>query len=436
MTKLTALFFSRASIILAITFFAKGINSFTPSVFNRQLGSCLLRSGPWNTKDLLAGSKDASSSVLCRYGTASQSESTASAPNKENLEQSVEQLKKVLRKEYASFFDPMEREYYANDVQFIDPLNDLEGVDQYQQNVDMLASRTLLGKILFRDAGIVLHSVTGGDITTQPGGSLQVSNIVTRWTLRMTMKVLPWAPTARFTGISEYSVKPGGPKGVQVTCQNDYWDSINLMKGGEYRQVDRAKALGDFLQQIKPQDFSAPAAAPELPYQLLRRGDGYEVRRYPSFTSVSLEYQRRDEALQSLGGFCSGLSPLGPALILVEEDKDRKTMTWPLSFAPPGAKCASMPALAAERLKDWQECSLDTVPEQVVAVRIFSDASVPPVVRRATKELRECLKRDGLTGDSSVSSSDLLFAQYDAVYSMGKRRGEVWIPLEDGAHPW
>ena len=58
-----------------------------------------------------------------------------------------------------------------------------------------------------------------------------------------------------------------------------------------------------------------------------------------------------------------------------------------------------------------------------------------PVVRKADRLLREALDRDGLKVETD-SKSRVAFAQYDAIYSMGKRRGEVWIELEDGAHPW
>jgi hypothetical protein len=45
------------------------------------------------------------------------------------------------------------------------------------------------------------------------------------------------------------------------------------------------------------------------------------------------------------------------------------------------------------------------------------------------------LQRDGL--DASLESEDRVqFAQYDAIFSLGKRCGEVWIPLADGGHPW
>lgn len=74
---------------------------------------------------------------------------------------------------------------------------------------------------------------------------------------------------------------------------------------------------------------------------------------------------------------------------------------------------------------------LITIPESVVAIARFSDAIVEPVVRRVDQELRAAVKRDGL---ATTSSDDLMFAQYDAIFSMGQRRSEVHVTLSD--HPW
>jgi hypothetical protein len=221
----------------------------------------------------------------------------------DKTQSAVQQLKKVLTREYISFFDPMVTEYYSDDVTFEDPMTSLAGVDSYQNNVDMLASRTLLGKILFKDAGIVLHSVSGGEVSPTDGN---ISNIITRWTLRMTIKAIPWGPTARFSGISVYDVVPGGSEGVQVTHQTDYWDSINIKQGGEYAKVDKGIAVQDFLDQLKPDAGKAAAAGLELPYQLLRRGNGYEVRKYPAYTFAKIPYDRRDEGYDILATVTQG----------------------------------------------------------------------------------------------------------------------------------
>jgi hypothetical protein len=54
-------------------------------------------------------------------------------------------------------------------------------------------------------------------------------------------------------------------------------------------------------------------------------------------------------------------------------------------------------------------------------------------VRRADRQLRMALKRDGIF---VAPTTPVMFAQYDAVFSIGQRRGEVWIPLDDDSHPW
>jgi hypothetical protein len=218
--------------------------------------------------------------------------------------EAVGKLKKVLEREYVSFFDPMQREYYAESVSFDDPMTSLTGVDAYQKNVDMLSSRTLFGKFFFTDAGIVLHSITGGEVSDEDGS---IANVITRWSLRVTVKGLPWKPTARFTGISVYEVSPGGSEGVLINHQADYWDSINIKEGGEYAKVGKGIAIGDFLDQLKPDNGNAAAAGPELPYSLLRRGNGYEVRKYPSYSYAKIPYTRRDEGYDVLASITKGM---------------------------------------------------------------------------------------------------------------------------------
>ena len=349
----------------------------------------------------------------------------SSIVNVASTESAVATLKTVLEREYLSFFDPMRTEYYDTKVTFDDPMTSLAGVAAYQNNVDLLASRTFLGKLLFDDAGILLHSVTGGQVNPINGS---IQDIITRWTLRVTVKLLPWTPTATFTGVSIYKVTPSStPQGVIIVGQTDYWDSVNLIKGGSYGPIDKTIAITDFLNQLRPGGFQAATAAPELPYTLLRRGNGYQVRRYPSYTGVRIKYGRRDEGFGSLGAFTKGMSPLGPALMTVQnKEASDKFMLWPLSYCQPGQDSPPPVPLAVEKSNDpqWRKCQLLTVPSTVVAVADFSDASMEPVVRKADRLLRDALARDGI--DAPVVDG-VQFAQYDAIFSMGKRRGEVWI---------
>mmetsp|Transcript_31843 Transcript_31843/g.67515 ORF Transcript_31843/g.67515 Transcript_31843/m.67515 type:complete len:445 (-) Transcript_31843:133-1467(-) len=378
---------------------------------------------------------------------------TNSSDEFQKLSTDISKLKRVLTQEYISFFNPMVSSWYAADVSFDDPMTSLSGVDSYRKNVDMLAGRTLMGKILFEGAGINLHSVTGGEITEDESGNLKISELVTRWTLRVTAKVLPWKPTAVFSGISVYNVKPGGKEGVEITGQTDYWDSINIKPNtplsppqNQYQKVPTNIAVQDFLNQLKPEGFTAAAAAPELPYLLLRRGDGYELRRYPGFIGIETPYVRRDYGFGSLGAFTKGMDPLAPSIMKVwneddlnEEEPNDKTMTWPLKFTNPGegTDAPDPPASAVEKAGDgqWKSISIARTPERVIAVRTFEDAAMAPVVRNADRELREILKTDGLTPREG-SEKFVVFSQYDAVHSMGKRRSEVWIELADGGHPF
>ena len=113
----------------------------------------------------------------------------------------------------------METELYSPDVEFVDPLINLNGVDAYANNVGMLAGSTLAGKILFRDCDLIMHRVTEPTPTT----------LETRWTLQFRFQLLPWAPLAEFTGVSKYTLD----ENARVVRQDDFWDSVNL-SDGEY----------------------------------------------------------------------------------------------------------------------------------------------------------------------------------------------------------
>ncbi|KAL7525743.1 hypothetical protein ACHAXR_001138 [Thalassiosira sp. AJA248-18] len=377
--------------------------------------------------------------------------STDTAQSSE-LSTTISKLKRVLAQEYISFFNPMVDSWYAPDVSFVDPMTSLSGVDSYRGNVDMLAGRTLMGKILFDGAGINLHSVTGGEIIEKNDGSVEIAEVITRWTLRVTAKVLPWKPEAVFSGISVYKLQPGGEEGVTIVGQTDYWDSINIKEGmdpsipqTQYQTVPKSVAVQDFLGQLQPEGFVAAAAAPELPYLLLRRGDGYELRKYPGYVGIEVPYQRRDYGFGSLGAFATGMNPLAPSIMKVYNDDDAdevkdKMMMWPLQFTSPGegsSDAPAAPALAVEKAGSgqWKSVSIASQSERIVAVRTFDDAAMGPVVRNADRELRIMLKRDGLA-PLEGSEEFVVFAQYDAVHSMGKRRCEVWVELKDGGHPF
>ena len=60
-----------------------------------------------------------------------------------------------LKREYSSFFSPMEMELYDPDVSFNDPLVSFTGTSAFKANVDMLSGGSAIGKLLFDDCGLV-----------------------------------------------------------------------------------------------------------------------------------------------------------------------------------------------------------------------------------------------------------------------------------------
>ena len=334
-------------------------------------------------------------------------------------------LEKCLRREYTTFFSPFERDFYAQDVKFIDPLTNFEGIDKYQNNVDLLAGRTTLGSILFKDASINLHNIE----------KLDDGKLLTRWSLRFTFRILPHQPTARFSGVSIYTLNENG----KVKRQEDYWDSVNL-KSGRYEQQSFAEGLGDFLQQLKDSK-GADMAAPELPYELLRRAKQYEIRRYPATTVAQTKYDQRPEGYDRLGSYAGGsnenqakLEFFSPTIMkIVDVDGVRsKVMTWPLAFAPPGGESPDPSVFPDPTIP---RIIVTKSPSVVVAVRRFEIAATEPVVKAYTSQLLKDLESDGLVPSPAAKNGEEYFVgQYDALFSLNKRRVEVWVQLD--RHPW
>jgi len=356
-------------------------------------------------------------------------------------------LMEGLRREYDSFFQPMEDELYIKDVSFEDPLISLSGLDAYRNNVNMLAGETALGKLCFTDCGLFMHNVT----ETADGG------LQTRWTLQFRFKLLPWQPLARFTGVSQYTIDDQ----CRVVAQRDYWDSVNLLPGGVYAPQPKLAAFNDMLRQLSPRNAgrAQQSSEKELPYVLLRRAAdksgllGYEVRRYPQHVSVATDYFRRLDAFGTLGAYTNGaneleaeLTPYVPSLMSVpptelsmEQVRDNsldlkpseapKAMRWPM--AVPSLK-EGAPPQPNGRLDGVAR--LELMPTRVVAVLAFSEPTTEPVVRGYHALLKSYLDADGLVPTQPQDDEQFRLAQFDALNSFGARRSEIWVDLAE--HPW
>ena len=124
------------------------------------------------------------------------SESVASPATGSSYATKKAALIEGLKREYSSFFNPMEMELYDPQVSFDDPMISFTGAGAFKANVDMLSGGSAVGKLLFDDPGLVMHTVT----------EESERQLTTRWTLQFRFKLLPWRPLAQFTGVSQYTL--------------------------------------------------------------------------------------------------------------------------------------------------------------------------------------------------------------------------------------
>jgi Uncharacterized conserved protein (DUF2358)/SOUL heme-binding protein len=334
------------------------------------------------------------------------------------------ELERCLYKEYTSFFTTLDTKFYSDDVAFIDPITKFTGIQKYKDNIDMIAGRTGLGKILFEDASIVLHNIV----------QTKKKEIQTRWTLQVTFKALPWKPRCKFTGVSVYTLTDAGI----VARQDDFWDSANLKKG-KYGVVGLADGLKDLAGQLQ-QEISAEMSAPEMPYELLRRASRYEVRRYPSNIVAETVYDQRPEGYDRLGSYAGGSNVndarvpyYSPTLMRIADvdGKRVKKMSWPLVYSFPGRPLPDISTLPEPTIP---RVIISEAPGIVVAVTRFQIAATEPNVRGFTGQLLSDINEDGMSATADCLNGDCIVGQYDAIFSLNKRRNEVWVVLEN--HPW
>ena len=173
-------------------------------------------------------------------------------------------------------------------------------------------------------------------------------------------------------------------------------------------------------------------------FQLLRRSAEYSIRRYPQSVHIETAYEDRNEALTALEAYISGknsrnekVSNFTPSLTCIRTKEtlgtDKiKTMCWQIRHndaSGVGLNIGQLPAPTA------QELNLRKYDEKIVAVLRFEDAVSEEIVRQCTHHLQRLVREDGLK--PVAKDGVLVFAQYDAVFSLKQRRKEVWIELEN-----
>ena len=134
----------------------------------------------------------------------------------------------------------------------------------------------------------------------------------------------------------------------------------------------------------------------------------------------------------------------GPKDQGTEHRQREKVMTWPMQYAMPGEQLQD--ALSGLPEPTIPGVERVRVRSRVVAVARFDVAATEPVVRGYTRQLMAQLRADGLEPQSSHQPysqtkvgveedvEEVTIGQYDALFSLNKRRNEVWVELE--RHLW
>ena len=108
-----------------------------------------------------------------------------------------------------------------------------------------------------------------------------------------------------------------------------------------------------------------------------------------------------------------------------------KYMSWPLTYEIPNRPLPSLDTFPAATISTVKT---KIVPSLVVAVTRFDVAATEPVARGYTEQLRRDIIADGMKPTKDVDEGTVIVGQYDALFSLNKRRNEVWIEVEQ--HPW
>lgn len=105
----------------------------------------------------------------------------------------------------------------------------------------------------------------------------------------------------------------------------------------------------------------------------------------------------------------------------------QKLMQWPLAFTFPGKPSQIVSAFPEPTIPS---VVVKNEPSKIVAVCRFDVRATEPVVRGYTKQLISDLSNDGLSIKDENKMDNYVIGQYDALFSLNKRRNEVWVELE------
>mmetsp|Transcript_5613 Transcript_5613/g.23808 ORF Transcript_5613/g.23808 Transcript_5613/m.23808 type:complete len:213 (-) Transcript_5613:1122-1760(-) len=118
--------------------------------------------------------------------------------------------------------------------------------------------------------------------------------VMTRWTLNLKFKLLPWKPVLRFTGTSEYGLDDD----LLVNRHIDTWDSIN-------KQTFSFEAVADLVSEM----FRKDSGSADVGSMLLRRDVlGFEVRKVTDGIVAKCPYTNRGDGMDVLDRYFNGIN--------------------------------------------------------------------------------------------------------------------------------
>ncbi len=202
--------------------------------------------------------------TCCERPPAKPVASTAAESNKTTI---AESLAAQLRRDLPELFNtegcPSHYDLFAEKVNFRDPLTSFEGVQPYRANIAFLRDSPVFERTKLDTFDVRV---------TSP------KTVTTRWSMAMTVRVLPWRPRVKFTGESIYELNDDG----KVIGHIDYWDSLSETANNS---VVTKEAVADLVGQFTPQrHYQALGARPS--FLLMRRMRDVEIRNYEDVTLV------------------------------------------------------------------------------------------------------------------------------------------------------
>lgn len=302
------------------------------------------------------------------------------------------------------------RSKYSPDIVFEDPISRYTNLDGYCFNIALLV-------------GVFDTKFDLLDIKAVGPGSVEA-----RWSLEMRFKllpVLPWKPTAIFSGIARYMVDP--VTGL-ITSHKDLWDSVS---NNDFLSLEGLRYVLSSLAEVR--------LTPELEtpdYKVLYKTSDYEIRRYEPYTVAEVGVPQGSGPASG-----NGFMDLAGYIFGGNESKVNMEMTTPVysTAGQQGVPNANKMQFVMER-RFAQEDKLPAPNSNKITAKV-EEASIRAAasfggfpldfeVFQAEKQLREALVRDRLlpAGDNR----GYLLARYnEPTVPPFLKRNEVLIELPD-----